>query len=131
MRTLDRTLFRKKILIAAAKVHEHDQIHNCRSYLGADVLKIPSRPSVITDPKEQGLPKAKKMILLQPPIQPKGSMPIEKYGSQANKSTESSWSQKLRDLVEQQKVAVSPYELNLSYEDWDYCKTTLALPAIF
>lgn len=71
MRRLDRSLFRKKVPLAAAKVLEINQISSCRRALRQDLLTIKFINPVRLDPDDPS-GKGPKSILLKPAIKPHG-----------------------------------------------------------
>ncbi|MCJ1448356.1 MAG: tRNA(m(1)G37)methyltransferase [Stictis urceolatum] len=105
MRVLDRSFFKKTVALAVAQVHENNQIAPCRMALGQEVLKVDRVPSVRELASDQKPNSSGKALLLHPGIRAADS---------------STWSDKLRALVEEDKVAVSTYELQLDYDHWDY-----------
>ena len=106
MRVLDRAFFRKRVPLAAAQIFEDDQISRCRNYLGQDVLHVDRISSIrwVVANENSGLP-GRKALLLNPNIRPDDS---------------STWSSKLIELIEAKKIDITPYELELSYDTWNY-----------
>ncbi|MCJ1388103.1 tRNA(m(1)G37)methyltransferase [Xylographa bjoerkii] len=106
MRVLDRAFFRKSVPLAAARVFEDDQISRCRNYLGQDILHIDRIGSIRSIPEDKtGGMRGRKALLLNPNIRPEDP---------------STWSSKLLELIEAEKVHVAPYQLELSYDTWTY-----------
>ena len=106
MRVLDRSFFRKSVPLAAASVLENDQISRCRSELGHNILQVDHIRSIRPDPgDDDGKRPGRKALLLEPSIRPEDS---------------STWSTKLKELIQKQMVVVTPYELTLTYDMWTY-----------
>ncbi|MCJ1257457.1 tRNA(m(1)G37)methyltransferase [Lignoscripta atroalba] len=105
MRVLDRSFFRKSVPLAAARVLDNKHISRCRANLGHDLLRLDRMASVRPDPEESDLKKGRKSLLLRPDIRPNDA---------------STWSNKLRELVDSKEVAVAPYDLDLNYDYWTY-----------
>ncbi|KAL8795524.1 MAG: hypothetical protein Q9195_001945 [Heterodermia aff. obscurata] len=101
MRVLDRSYFQKKIPLAAARVLQKKQIAKCKADLTDDLLKIERLVVVRDDPVE----KDQKALLLTPEIKPDNA---------------STWSEKLRQLVEEKQVDVTNHDLELTYDYWNY-----------
>ena len=106
MRELDRSFFRRTVPLAAARVYENVQISRCRADLGRDLLQLERVGPIRSDP-EEGKEKrsARKLLLLRPDIRPQDP---------------STWTSKLQQLIQENKVAVTPYELELDYDIWTY-----------
>ena len=66
MRILDRSFFRKKIPLAAARVFDKKAIARCRSDLNSDLLSIDRVTVIRRDPHLNDL----KVLLLKPEIRP-------------------------------------------------------------
>jgi tRNA (guanine37-N1)-methyltransferase len=106
MRELDRSFFQRKIPLAAAKVYENEQISRCRNELGRDLLQLEHVAPVRPDPTEGvGKKNGRKLLLLRPEIRPEDP---------------STWTTKLQRLIEENKVALAPYELTMDYDSWTY-----------
>ncbi|KAF2238087.1 hypothetical protein EV356DRAFT_441077 [Viridothelium virens] len=105
MRSLDRAFFHKRIPICAARVLDNKTISKCLSDLQAsrDILKLDRIANVRPDPVE-GSP-GRRCLLLKPEIQEQDS---------------STWSSKLRELVQARQLNIIPYELHLDYSYWTY-----------
>ena len=125
MRVLDRSFFKKTVALAVAQVHENNQIAPCRMALGQEVLKVDRVPSVRELASDQKPNSSGKALLLHPGIRAAGiylGSSILTVSWTDMLSDSSTWSDKLRALVEEDKVAVSTYELQLDYDHWDYSK---------
>ena len=108
MRELDRSFFRRIVPLAAARVYENDQISRCRADLGRDLLQLERVGSVRSDPEDGKERKnARKLLLLKPGIRPQDP---------------STWTSRLQHLIQENKVAVTPYDLELNYDAWTYRK---------
>lgn len=105
MRVLDRNFFQKSVPLAAARVLENNQISQCRSRLSQDLLQVDRIAAVRPDPSDQGSAQGRKALLLQPEIRPEDSR---------------TWSPTLHSLVEERRVSILPYELQLNYDAWTY-----------
>ena len=101
METLDRSFFRKTILVSAAYIQDVKDIASTRTALAKtrEILKAGQLKPLRLDPDQP----ASRLLMLQPSV--KSSDPA-------------SWSDKLRGLVEEDVVRVKPYELLLTYDDW-------------
>ena len=115
MRVLDRSFFQKSIPLSAARVLEKNQIHSCRSLLKHDLLKVEHLQIIRPDPSDQGREQGRKALLLQPEVHPQDS---------------GSWSPTLRALVDEGRVSVFPYKLELTYDDWSYRQHGAFIPRI-
>jgi tRNA (guanine37-N1)-methyltransferase len=107
MRVLDRSFFKKVVPLTAALVFENSQISQCRRQLGKEVLEAERLSSVIPEPNREGNNSGRKAVLLQPQVRP---------------NDPATWSKTLQQLVEEGKVSVMPYDLDLTYEYWTYRK---------
>lgn len=72
MRVLDRSFFRKKVPLAAARVFDQRNIPLVRTELRGDVLQVERVPAVTVDPRVQDKKSAVKSVLLRPEIRPDG-----------------------------------------------------------
>ena len=72
MRVLDRSFFRKKVPLAAARVFDQRNIPLLRTELKSDVLQVERIPTVTVDPRAQDKKTAAKSVLLRPEIRPDG-----------------------------------------------------------
>ena len=114
MRELDRSFFRRTVPLAAARVYEHALISRCRADLGRDLLQLDRIGPIRSDPGDANDKKnARKLLLLKPEIRPQDP---------------STWTSKLQQLIQENKVAVTPYELELDYDVWTYRTDTRRLP---
>ncbi|KAL8850819.1 MAG: hypothetical protein Q9221_004233 [Calogaya cf. arnoldii] len=105
MRNLDRAFFRKDVYLIAACVLDSKQIATCRKELNHDILKLERLPPIRSVPSHISADKDTKCLLLKPETQ------IE---------DKSSWSPKLHNLVESQRVLLTPFRLQLDYNYWTY-----------
>ncbi|KAL8655853.1 MAG: hypothetical protein Q9226_002882 [Calogaya cf. arnoldii] len=105
MRTLDRAFFRKDLYLTAACVLDSKQIATCRKELNHDILKLERLPPIRSVPSHISADKDTKCLLLKPETQ------IE---------DKSSWSPMLHNLVETQRVLLTPFRLQLDYNYWTY-----------
>ena len=112
MRVLNRSFFKRTVPLAAALIFEKAQIAPCRRLLGKDVLDLDRISSVREEPLDQSTQQDRKAVLLDPAIKP---------------ADQSTWSKTLLNLVEEQKVSVIPFNLQLSYEYWNYCKPLILI----
>lgn len=70
MRILDRSLFKKKVSLAAARVYENNQISRLRTELRKELLDLEKVSSVKPDPQDQNAVSGRKVLLLKPEIRP-------------------------------------------------------------
>ncbi|KAL8697802.1 MAG: hypothetical protein Q9201_006919 [Fulgogasparrea decipioides] len=105
MRTLDRAFFQKDLNIAAACVLDQKKIATYQKELAQDILKVERLPPVRTVSSDNLANSTSKGLLLKPGVRT---------------DDESSWSPKLRKLVEAHQVLVTPYTLKLDYNYWTY-----------
>lgn len=105
MRVLERSFFKQKFALAAARIFDNSNIHPLRKKLGEDVLQADRISSVRPSPILEDVPLTRKAILLRPDI--KADEP-------------ETWSSTLSQLVEQKILAVTPFELVLDYDYWNY-----------
>jgi len=106
MRELDRSFFRRTVPLAAARVYENAQISRCRADLRRDLLQLERVGPIRSDPQDENDKKnARKLLLLRPDIRPQDP---------------STWTSKLQQLIQENKVAVTSYELQLDYDTWTY-----------
>ena len=106
MRALDRSFFQKTVPLAAARVYENDQISRCRTILGREILRLDRITSVRPDPdRENGNKHGRKLLLLAPTVRPEDPL---------------TWSTKMQELIREKKIAVTPYEMSLTYDMWTY-----------
>ncbi|MCJ1246188.1 tRNA(m(1)G37)methyltransferase [Trapelia coarctata] len=106
MRELDRSFFRRTIPLAAARVYENAEISRCRADLGRDLLQLERVKPIRSDPEDANDKKnARKILLLRPDIRPQDP---------------STWTSKLQQLIQENKVAITPYQLELNYDIWTY-----------
>ncbi|MCJ1480248.1 tRNA(m(1)G37)methyltransferase [Schaereria dolodes] len=105
MRVLDRSFFKKRVPLAAARVLENKQIGRCRAELNPDLLQLERMANVKPDGGEDDRKKGRKALLLRPDVRPDDT---------------SSWSSKLLELINQEQVSVVAYELDLNYDYWTY-----------
>ena len=101
MRQLDKSFFSKTVNVSAATIFDPKDIFPVRKTLEStrENLSISPIKSIVPSPEFPGA----KCILLKP-----GLSPTERE----------TWSKPLRDMVEQGKINLHPYELQLSYSDW-------------
>ena len=115
MQVLDRRFFRKSVPLAAALVKEKKHIAQCRSLLNRDLLQVdrvaPLRPA----PSDESSSHGRIAFLLNPIIRP------DDFGT---------WSLSLNALVNEGRVSVFPYELEMDYDNWSYCETESLYPDI-
>ena len=125
MRVLDRSFFKKKVTLSAARIFDNKHISKFRSELGHDILKLDRLQSVqsIKGPKGE----EHKALLLNPQIKVDGrslSSGTELYIRRRLIVFQdaSTWSSKLSELVKSSQIALTPYNLELEYNYWNYCK---------
>lgn len=106
MQVLDRSFFSKTIPLAAALITDNSQIQSTRQQLKRDILDVGKIGSVVQDPSS-----SYKALILGPQISAKDN---------------NTWSDTIKQLVQQRKVTIIPYDLKLSYPDWTYCKVRLS-----
>ena len=70
MRALDRSFFKKSILLAAAQVLNVREIAKCQNQLKSDLLNLDRLANVRTDPVTNS---TRKMLLLKPEIKTDGT----------------------------------------------------------
>ncbi|MCJ1312845.1 tRNA(m(1)G37)methyltransferase [Agyrium rufum] len=112
MLELDRNFFRTKIPLAAARVLDHKWISPCRKELGDDVLRVERLSSVRPDPHDFDPKFGTKLILLRPEI--KSDDPT-------------TWDDRIQKLVAQERIAITPYSLDLNYDYWNYSEIMKAI----
>ncbi|KAL2352263.1 Met-10+ like-protein-domain-containing protein [Cryomyces antarcticus] len=107
MRTLDRSFFKQRIPISAARIYDNKNISKYRAALekSKDVLEVERIITIRPDPVAAYANNNGKCLLLKPEIKHDDS---------------STWSAKLRDSVKAEEVGVVPYELELDYKYWTY-----------
>lgn len=124
MRFLHRPFFNKKIPLAAAKIFEKSQISRCRVRLGRDILQLEHINSVRNDPVVGDFKTGLKSLLLQPCIRPDGTnlvvLKIRLQYILICLIDPSTWTSKVKELVDEKKVGIEPYILELNYDDWTY-----------
>ena len=72
MRVLDRTFFKKRIPLAAARVLKKKEISSCRTKLGNDMLRLERMSSVVSDTRTKDVENDSKSILLGPGVRYNG-----------------------------------------------------------
>ncbi|KAL8785444.1 MAG: hypothetical protein Q9213_003374 [Squamulea squamosa] len=105
MRTLDRSFFRKDVNLTAACVMDSKQIATCRKVLHDDIIKLERLPPIRSAPPNISAVKNTKCLLLKP---------------DTRLEDRTSWSPRLRDLIEAQQVLLTPFHLELDYNYWTY-----------
>lgn len=103
MRALDRSFFKKSVPLSAARIRDNKQISKYRTELGHDLLRLDRMPAVRSVRDSDG--QEAKALLLRPEVKPDDA---------------STWSPKLSDLVKASQVSLSPYNLELDYDYWNY-----------
>ncbi|KAL2037309.1 hypothetical protein N7G274_009998 [Stereocaulon virgatum] len=103
MRVLDRSFFRKNVILSAAKINDRKQISKIRVDLDHDVLRVGRMQSVQSIRGPQG--EESKAVLLHPRIKTDDS---------------STWSPKISELVESSQIDLTPYNLEIDYDYWNY-----------
>ena len=120
MRILDRSFFKKKIPLADARVFDKKAIAKYRSNLNSYLLNIdPGVPIVRQDPYLNDL----KILLLKPEIRPDSTFCPYNVVVLLCLSLfldPETWSSTLQELAKERQIAVAPYDLELSYEHWNY-----------
>ncbi|KAK5167861.1 hypothetical protein LTR04_007151 [Oleoguttula sp. CCFEE 6159] len=113
MRTLDRSFFKQRIPISAARIYDNKNISKYRAALekSKDVLEVERIITIRPDPVAAYANNNGKCLLLKPEIKHDGGYlpPFEAIGVA-----------KLRDSVKAEEVGVVPYELELDYKYWTY-----------
>lgn len=104
---LDRSLFTKKIPIAAARVLDLKNTSRYRAQLekSKDLLKLERLTNVRPDPDQGLAKKGGKCLLLR---------------AEVKSGAPETWSQVLRDAVKAEELGVVDYELVLDYDHWNY-----------
>lgn len=105
MRVLDRSFFRKKIPTVAAVIQDPKQISLFKSSLQRDTLHIDRLQAIRSLLDAHGRPTGKKALMLRLSIK---------------KDDVSTWSPKLRELVESSQVHLEPFDVDLDYDYWNY-----------
>lgn len=105
MRVLDRASFQKKIPTVAAVIQNPQKISQVKSDLRHDTLHIDRLQAIRPLPSTNGQMTGKKALMLRVDI---------------NKDDPSTWSPKLRTLVESSQVHLEPFEVDLDYDYWNY-----------
>ncbi|KAI9819532.1 MAG: tRNA(m(1)G37)methyltransferase [Pycnora praestabilis] len=107
MRSLDRSFFRKDILIAAAGIRDTKKISDIRAELrkSRDMLRMERIASVQPYPMDGNPANGRKCLLLRPGVKHDDS---------------STWSPKLQDLVTSNAIGILPFNLELGYDYWTY-----------
>jgi len=119
---LDRSFFKRKIPISAARILDQRQISKCRTELQYDLLKFDRMQAVrsIRDPQGQ----EGKALLLKPVVKADGKNSLGKICFLKLRLTISSdtstWSPRLSELVKASQVVVVPYDLEIDYGYWTY-----------
>ncbi|MCJ1368454.1 tRNA(m(1)G37)methyltransferase [Acarospora aff. strigata] len=107
MRVLDRSFFKKRIPLAAARVLDNTKISKCRKELerSKELLRLERIAVVRPDPEEGPRASGRKCLLLQATVIPNDT---------------STWSSTLQDLVANKDLNVLDYKLDLNYDYWTY-----------
>ncbi|KAF2099860.1 guanine-N(1)--methyltransferas-like protein [Rhizodiscina lignyota] len=107
MRTLDRAFFRRQIPIAAARIANNKDISSFRHRLqkSEDAFVMERLSSIRPDPNAEIAQKGQKCLLLRPGLKV---------------DDPSTWSPTIQELVEQTKIKIIPYNLELDYDYWTY-----------
>lgn len=108
MRVLDRSFFKKKVPLSAARVLDIKKMSKLRLDLqkSKDILFVDRLSNIQPDPIEENAKLGKKCILLRPEIDDKGE--------------KKPWSAKVAELTDAELIKVVPYEVNLDYDYWTY-----------
>ncbi|GAB1311121.1 tRNA(m(1)G37)methyltransferase [Madurella fahalii] len=104
---LNRTLFTKKVDLAAAAVHDARLIAQYRKTLHSskEILQVDRISPIRPHPDQTLANQGRKCLLLNPTV----------------KAGESdTWGPVLKDGVQKQELTVIPYELQLDYDYWNY-----------
>ena len=72
MRALDRSFFKKRVQLSAARIRDNKQISKYRTELGRDLLKLDRMPPVRSVRDSEG--QEAKALLLRPEVKPDGNM---------------------------------------------------------
>lgn len=127
MRALNRTKFQRTVPLKAARVFDNKNIFKVRSELerSKDALQQDRLGSVHSDPDPERAKAGKKCILLRPEV----ASYIASNPSQSNAHgeqgidgahTPSPHSSTVAELVNQELIAVIPFDLHLDYSYWTY-----------
>ena len=118
MHVLDRSFFKKRIPLAAAKVLDSREIAKCQNLLKPDLLNLDRLANVRLDPEANS---TGKLLLLKPEVKAEGMSLTNSLKLEADMLSDSTtWGGKLRDLIGQKTVVVAPYNLDLDYSYWTY-----------
>lgn len=119
MKALDRTHFYKKIPLAAARVFDSRNIAKCRTELHEELLNIDRIQTVKQDPEQKAL----KTLLLKPEIRPESMLALSVTTHsilELRPLDSASWSMKIQELVKAKRIVITPYDLELNYDHWNY-----------
>ena len=120
MQSLNRAFFQKTVPLAAAMVFENKQIAGCRKQLGRDVLEM-DRIAAVQSSSVPGSSTTFKSVLLRPEIRPDGMIDVDVVPTRLIVERDSTtWTPAIKELLEQQKIAISKYDLKLDYDYWTY-----------
>ncbi|KAI9722714.1 MAG: hypothetical protein M1812_001645 [Candelaria pacifica] len=107
MRILDRSFFRKTILLSTAHINDNKMISNCKMELerSKELLRVGRLSAVAPDPDVFLASLGRKCMLLK---------------TEVRHDDPSTWSSKLHELVGSNIIRMSSFELDLDYNFWDY-----------
>ena len=121
MKTLDRSFFRKVVPLAAAKIKNDRLISKCRAELDPDLLKT-ERIDVMRKMRDTESSNVQKALLLDPRVKADGFCSLWQRTVQMliRRIDTSTWTPKVRELVDSEKITIVDYTLKLDYEYWNY-----------
>lgn len=121
---LDRSLFSKTILIAAARVANPKNISRFRTQLekSKELAKLERIQHVQSDPDPALAKNGVKCLLLRPEIKPEGEEYTDRGRKRLNVADPATWSEVLREAVKQEELRVIPFDMKLDYNYWTYRK---------
>jgi len=123
--TLDRSLFTKTLSLAAASVVDKRHIAKYRKQLQSsnDLFSLPRISPIRDDPSEPA--RGQKCLILRPGIKAQGLCPFDFYILRKTHPfvEPDTWGNVVREGVEAKELRLNPYELQISYPSWTYCKS--------